>query len=99
MTTSSQYFPMQSGKGRSLQSGRAASTQGSRPRSSVSEAGEPSNTPKRRRVSESGDYSSQDVSNGRHAPALSRGHSSGISSASSEQPHKRKSKRKSKHAE
>ncbi|KAF7836998.1 mediator-associated protein 2 isoform X3 [Senna tora] len=57
-TTSSHYFPMQSGKGRSSLSGRAASTQGSRPRSSVSEVAEPSNTPKRRRVSES----SQDVS-------------------------------------
>lgn len=99
MTTSSQYFPMQSGKVRSSRSGHAASTQGSRPRSSVSEVGEPSNTPKRRRVSESEDCSSQDLSNGRRALELSRGHSSGISSVSSEQSHGGKSKRKSKHKE
>lgn len=82
MTASSQYFPMQSSR-----SGRAASTQGSRPRSSVSEVGEPSNTPKRRRTAESED----------RAPEI--GHSSGMSSASSDQPTTGKSKRRSEHTE
>lgn len=96
MTTSSQYFPMQSGKARSSLSGHAASSHGSRPRSSVSEVGDPS--PKRRRVSESENHSSQDLSSGRHAPELSRGHSSGISSAS-DQSHGGKSKKRYKHKE
>ncbi|KAK4266644.1 hypothetical protein QN277_027534 [Acacia crassicarpa] len=83
MTTSSQYFP------RSSRSGHAASTQGSRPRSAVSEVDEPSNTPKRRRTAESEDG----------APEPSRGHSSGISSAYSDQSSGGKSKRRSKHKE
>ncbi|XP_028759597.1 mediator-associated protein 2 isoform X2 [Neltuma alba] len=89
MTTSSQYFPMHSGKLQSSRSGRAASTQGSRPRSSVSEVGEPSNTSKRRRTAGSED----------RAPELSRGHSSGISSASSGQSPGGKSKRRCKDEE
>lgn len=82
MTMSSQHFPT-----RSSRSGLAASTQGSRPRSVVSEVGEPSNTPKRRRTAESNDGASE----------LSRGRSSGISSASFDQSHGGKSKRISNH--
>ena len=83
-TTYSQPFPK-----KSYGSGHAASTQGSRPKSSLSEVGEQSNNPKRRRTAESEDYTFE----------LSRGHSSGISVASSDQSHGVKSKRRSKHEE
>ncbi|KAK7400925.1 hypothetical protein VNO78_12234 [Psophocarpus tetragonolobus] len=72
--TSSRYFPMQSG-------GQAASSKGSRQKSSLSEAGEPSSMSKRR-------HGSKSKSN------LSHGHSTGLSSMSPEQSHEGKPKRK-----
>ncbi|TKY59226.1 Mediator-associated protein 2 [Spatholobus suberectus] len=77
VTTSSRYFPMQSG-------GRAASSKGSRQKSSLSEVGEPSSISKRRHVSKSKSAVSE----------VSHGHSTGISSMSPEQSHGEKSKRR-----
>ncbi|XP_057458357.1 mediator-associated protein 2 [Lotus japonicus] len=89
-TTSSRYFPMRSG--RSSQSGRAASSKGSRQKSTVSEVTDPSS----KRVSKS--TASEDISSGSHVPESSHGHSTGISSMSSDQSHGAKSKRR-KHKE
>lgn len=91
VTTSSRYFPMQSGNPRSLQSSRAASSKGSR-KSSLSEVTEPSNAAERRPVS------NKDKSSGRKVSELSHGHSTGISSMSSDHTHGGKSKRR-KHKE
>ncbi|XP_061352579.1 mediator-associated protein 2 [Gastrolobium bilobum] len=71
VTTSSRYFPMQSGNHRSTQSSK-----GSRQKSSLSEVSEPSNIPK---SSKSVDPFNQDKSNAKH-----HGHSTGISSLSSD---------------
>ncbi|KAJ1378597.1 hypothetical protein SESBI_47683 [Sesbania bispinosa] len=100
-TTTSRYFPMQSGNPRSSQSGHAASSKGSRQKSSLSEVSEPSNTTKRRLASKSvvsEDPSNGDISNGRQVPEFSHGHSTGISSMSSDHSHGGKSKRR-KHKE
>ncbi|RDX59293.1 Mediator-associated protein 2, partial [Mucuna pruriens] len=82
-TTSSRYFPMQSG-------GLAASSKGSRQKSSVSEVSEPSSLSKRGRVSKS--KSKSIVSE------VSHGQSTGISSMSPDHSHEGKSKRR-KHKE
>ncbi|KAK7306669.1 hypothetical protein VNO77_44621 [Canavalia gladiata] len=93
VTTSSRYFPMQS-------SGRAASSKGSRQKSSLSEVNEPSNSSKKRYASKSKSiFEDPSRSNGRHVSESSHGHSTGISSMSSDQsPHGGKSKRR-KHKE
>lgn len=78
MTTSTRYFPMQS-------DGYAASSKGSRLRSSLSEAGEPLSTSKARRVSKSKSIVPE-------APSqFSHGHSTGTPSDHS---HEGKSKRR-----
>ncbi|XP_020235728.1 uncharacterized protein LOC109815420 [Cajanus cajan] len=82
-TTSSRYFPMQSG-------GHAASSKGSRQKSSLSEVGEPSSISKRSHVSKT--KSKSIVSE------VSHGHSTGISSMSPDHSHERKSKKR-KHKE
>lgn len=79
-TTSSRYFPMQS-------SG-AASSKGSRQRSSLTEASEPSSISKRRHASKSKSNLSE----------ASHGHSTGISSMSPDHSHEGKAKRR-KHKE
>lgn len=91
MTTSSRFFPMQSGNPRSSQSGRAASSKGSRQKSSLSEVTDPSSSSKRKLGSKS--VVSEDPSN-----EFSHGHSSGISPMSSDHSHGGKSKRR-KHKE
>ncbi|KAI4351795.1 hypothetical protein L6164_006110 [Bauhinia variegata] len=97
MTTSSRYFPMQSSKRHTS----AVSTQSSRQKSSLSEVGEPSSTPKRRFASES--YLYGDLSNERSTPepsrSIGRGHSTGNSSMSSEYSRRGKSKKRFKHNE
>ena len=93
ITTSSRYFPTQSSKLRSSQSGL---TQGSRPRSTLSEAGEPSSTLKRSRsvyITSEGEPN-QNTSNGGRTPNSGRGHSAGNSSISSEHSRKGKSKKR-----
>ncbi|KAK7369057.1 hypothetical protein VNO80_11091 [Phaseolus coccineus] len=82
-TTSSRYFPMQSG-------GRAASSKGSRQKSSVSEVTEPSSFSKKRHESKS--KSKFNLSE------VSHGHSTGISSMSPDNSHEGKPKRR-KHQE
>ena len=82
-TTSSRYFPMQSG-------GRAASSKGSRQKSSLSEVTEPSSISKKRHESKS--KSKFNLSEGSH------GHSTGISSMSPDNSHEGKPKRR-KHKE
>ncbi|KAL2344226.1 hypothetical protein Fmac_005511 [Flemingia macrophylla] len=77
-TTSSRYFPMQSG-------GPSASSKGSSQKSSLSEVGEPSSISKGR-LSKS--KSKSIVSE------VSHGHSTGISSMSPDQSHEGKSKRR-----
>lgn len=79
-TTSSRYFPMQSGG--------AASSKGSRQRSSLTEASEPSSISKRRHASKSKSNLSE----------ASHGHSTGISSMSPDHSHEGKAKRR-KHKE
>ncbi|RZC03791.1 hypothetical protein D0Y65_018436 [Glycine soja] len=79
-TTSSRYFPMQSGG--------AASSKGSRQRSSLTEASEPSSISKRRHASKSKSNLSE----------TSHEHSTGISSMSPNHSHEGKAKRR-KHKE
>ncbi|WVZ24873.1 hypothetical protein V8G54_003417 [Vigna mungo] len=76
-TTSSRYFPMQSG-------GRAASSKGSRQRSSLSGVTEPSSISKKGHESKSKFNLSES----------SHGHSTGISSMSVDNSHERKPKRR-----
>ncbi|XP_027334279.1 mediator-associated protein 2 [Abrus precatorius] len=94
VTTSSRYFPMQSG-------GLAASSKGSRQKSSISEVTEPSSTSKKKRVSKSKSMVPEvpsPSSGRRHVSESSRGHSTGISSMSSDHSDGGKSKRR-KHKE
>ncbi|QCE04704.1 uncharacterized protein LOC114166108 [Vigna unguiculata] len=82
-TTSSRYFPMQSG-------GRAASSKGSRQKSSLSEYSEPSSISKKRHESNSKSKSKSKF----NLSEVSHGHSSGISSMSPEYSHEGKPKRR-----
>ncbi|XP_014515823.1 uncharacterized protein LOC106773616 [Vigna radiata var. radiata] len=84
-TTSSRYFPMQSG-------GRAASSKGSRQKSSLSEFTEPSSISRKRHESNSKSKSKYNLSE------VSHGHSNGFSSMSPENSHEGKPKRR-KHTE
>ena len=84
-TTSSRYFPMQSG-------GRAASSKGSRQKSSLSEFSEPSS------ISKKGHESKSKLKSKFNLSEASHGHSTGISSMSADNSHEGKPKRR-KHTE